>query len=86
LVAHGAEITWPGLLGSSADQIDDDARLRLIRDLGLVRAAWVLPILTQAYKEEREQPHRDAVRQALAGCEHPDVDATLDLAAQPLDA
>jgi hypothetical protein len=65
--------------------MDDEARLRLIRDLGLIQAAWVVPILTQAYKEEREPSHRDAVRQALAACEHPDARAALEFAAQSSD-
>jgi hypothetical protein len=69
LVPRDPEIRWPSRLGSASKTIDDETRLRLIRDLGLVQAAWVVPILTQAYNEEREPSHRDAVRQALEKCD-----------------
>ena len=68
LIPREPEITWPSRLSSGSAPMDDDARLRLIRDLGLIRAAWVVPILTQASNEEREPAHRDAVRQGLAAC------------------
>jgi hypothetical protein len=68
LIPREPEITWPSRLSSGSAPMDDDARLRLIRDLGLIRAAWVVPILTQASKEEREPAQREAVRQALAAC------------------
>jgi len=86
LVPRDPEIRWPSRLGSASGPMDDEARLRLIRDLGLIRAAWVVPILTQAYKEEREPSHRDAVRQALAACEHPDARSALEFASQSPDA
>jgi len=86
LVPRDPEIRWPSRLGSTAGLMDGDARLRLIRDLGLIRAAWVVPILAQAYKEEREPSHLDAVRQALAACEHPEARAVVDLAARSSDA
>jgi len=86
LVPRDPEIRWPSRLGSMSGPMDGDARLRLIRDLGLIRAAWVVPILTQAYKEEREPSHRDAVRQALAACEHPDARAALELTVQSSEA
>jgi len=86
LVPRDPEIRWPSRLGSASGRMDDEARLRLIRDLALIRAAWVVPILTQAYKEEREPAQRDAVRQALAACEHPEARAALELAAQASDA
>jgi hypothetical protein len=68
LIPRDPEITWPSRLSSGSAPVDDDTRLRLIRDLGLIRAAWVVPILTQAAREEREPAHRDAVQQALAAC------------------
>jgi hypothetical protein len=75
LIPRDPEITWPSRLSSGSAPMDDDARLRLIRDLGLIRAAWVVPILTQASNEEREPAHRDAIRQALAACA-PDIAAS----------
>jgi len=86
LVPRDPEIRWPTRLGSASGTMDDEARLRLIKDLGLVQAAWVVPILTQAYKEERDPSHRDAVREALAACTHPDARAALELAAHSPEA
>jgi len=68
LVPRDPEITWPSRLSSGRGPMDDDARLRLIRDLGLIRAPWVVPILKQAYKEESEPLNREAVSEALAAC------------------
>jgi len=86
LVPRDPEIGWPSRLGSASGPMDDEVRLRLIKDLGLIHAAWVVPILTQAYKEEREPSHRDAVRQALAACEQPDARAALEVASRSPDA
>ena len=78
LVPRDPEIRWPSRLGSASAPMGDEERLRLIKDLGLIRAAWIVPILTQAYEEEREPSHRDAVRQALAACEHPNTSAAAE--------
>jgi len=80
LIPREPEITWPSRLSSGTAPMADDARLRLIRDLGLIRAAWVVPILTQASNEEREPAHRDAVRQALAACDTQDHSAVSPVA------
>jgi hypothetical protein len=85
LIPRDPEITWPSRLSSGSAPMEDDARLRLIRDLGLIRAAWVVPILTQASKEEREPAQREAVRQALAACEHSDARAASGSAVESLD-
>jgi hypothetical protein len=85
LIPRDPEITWPSRLSSGAP-MDDDARLRLIRDLGLIRAAWVVPILTQAAQEERKPEHRDAVRQALAACEQREGSATTELTTSSSDS
>jgi hypothetical protein len=71
LVPRDPEIQWPSRVGSATGKMDDEARLRLIRDLGLIHAAWVVPVLAQAYNEERDPLHLAAVRQALAACENP---------------
>ncbi len=86
LVPRDPEIRWPTRLGSASGAMDDEARLRLIRDLGLIRAAWVVPILTQAYKEEREPIHLDALRGALAACDQADMHPANDLTAQTRDS
>jgi hypothetical protein len=86
LVPRDPEITWPSRLGSAAGPMGDEARLRLIKDLGLIHTAWVVPILAQASKEECEPAHLDAVRRALAACESPDAMPTAELAARTSDA
>ncbi len=52
--------------------LDEPTRLGLIRDLGLVRAAWGVPLLLQAYDEEPAGEHRRAVLAALALYRHLD--------------
>jgi hypothetical protein len=85
LVPRDPDITWPSRLGSAAGRMDDGARLRLIKDLGLIRAAWVVPILIQASKEERGLSHQDAVQQALAACDQTGRRDALEPAGQPSD-
>jgi hypothetical protein len=58
-------ITWPRQLDRQSGTLDDTARLRLIEDLGVVHAPWCVPILRQAYEEERDPGIRRAARDAL---------------------
>jgi hypothetical protein len=70
-IAHVAEpdrITWTKQFDPSSGALNDDARLRLIEDLGLLRAAWCIPLLEQALQEEADPEHRAAAQRALALC------------------
>jgi len=80
LVPRDPEITWPRRLGSSSASMDDEARLRIIRDLGFIHANWVVPILAQAYAEETAVDHRKSALKALAACEDPVARETLERA------
>ncbi len=62
-------ITWPTLLDPRSTTLDNAARLRLIEDLAVVHASWCVPILQQAYEEERDPALRGAARDALIACE-----------------
>ena len=68
-------IRWSQQLASRGD-LDDAARLKLINDLGFLRAAWCVPLLTEAYREERDPALRAAALDALEAC---DPDAALAL-------
>jgi hypothetical protein len=68
LVERDPDLRWPKMLARNADALDDDTRLRLIRDLALVRAPWCVAILQQAYEEERLPALRRAVGEALDAC------------------
>jgi hypothetical protein len=59
-------IAWP-LRVAGRDGLDDEARTRLLGDLGLVRAPWCIPILAQAYAEESAPQVRCAALLALVG-------------------
>jgi HEAT repeats len=54
--------------------------LNLLRDLGIVRAPWGVPLLTQAYEEEPDVDHRRAALRALAAYRHPDTQSTFESA------
>jgi hypothetical protein len=54
--------------------------LSLLRDLGIVRAPWGVPLLTQAYEEEPAADHRRAALRALAAYRHPDTQSTFESA------
>jgi hypothetical protein len=69
LIERDPEITWPTLFEPQSKNLDDEARLRLINDLALVRAPWCLPILRRACEEEREPAMRQAAHDAVAACE-----------------
>ena len=68
LVPRDPEITWPKLL-TPTSALDEEARLRLINDLALVRAPWCVPILQKAFEEEQAPANRDAALAALKSCE-----------------
>jgi len=78
-------IAWPlRVAGSGA--LDEEARTRLLGDLGLVRAPWCVPILAQAYAEESAPQLRCAALLALVGLRHADeARAVLLRAAQSSD-
>lgn len=63
-----AEIRWWKAFDPRPGELDDTARLRLIGDLGVVAKEWCVPLLTQAYEEERRPGHRQAALTALAAC------------------
>lgn len=78
-------IAWPQHFAARSGALDDDARLQLIDDLGLVRSAWCVPLLIRAYDEEPEAGHRRAALTALAACGHPDARPTFERALQSTD-
>jgi hypothetical protein len=67
-VAFERYIAWTKEVDSRSGGLSDEARLRLINDLGLLRAPWCIPLLAQAYEEETAPEHRVAVQLALARC------------------
>ncbi len=72
-VAAPAEMCWAKRFAPRSGALDDSTRLGLIRDLGLVRAPWGVPLLVQAYDEEPDAAHRRAVLAALALYRHLDA-------------
>jgi hypothetical protein len=74
------EIRWAKRFEPRDGAFDDATRLSLIRDLGIVRAPWGVPLLTQAYEEEPAVEHRRAALRALAAYRHPDAQPTFELA------
>jgi hypothetical protein len=75
-----ADIRWSKRFEPQDRAFDDATRLSLIRDLGIVRAPWGVPLLTQAYEEEPAAEHRRAALRALAAYRHPDTQPTFELA------
>jgi hypothetical protein len=69
VVPRDPEYHWPKMFAPKSGRLDEAARLRLIHDLALVRAQWCVPILQQAYEEERDPNLRRAAKEALAACE-----------------
>jgi hypothetical protein len=78
--ATKVEIRWAKRFEPRDGAFDDATRLSLIRDLGIVRAPWGVPLLTQAYEEEPAIDHRRAALRALAAYRHPDTQPTFELA------
>ena len=75
-----ADIRWSKRFEPRDGAFDDATRLSLIRDLGIVRAPWGVPLLTQAYEEEPAVEHRRTALRALAAYRHPDTQPTFELA------
>jgi hypothetical protein len=75
-----ADIRWSKRFEPRDGAFDGATRLNLIRDLGIVRAPWGVPLLTQAYEEEPAVEHRRAALRALAAYRHPDTQPTFDSA------
>lgn len=80
-----AEIRWAKRFEPRDRAFDGATRLNLIRDLGIVRAPWGVPLLTQAYEEEPAVEHRRAALRALAAYRHPDTQPTFELALRAED-
>ncbi len=76
--AQRAYIRWPKRFEPPDAPFDDATRLSLLRDLGIVRAPWGVPLLTQAYEEEPAAEHRRAALRALAAYRHPDTQPTFE--------
>src|ERR1700733_7058225 len=64
-VPHGR---WTQQFEPRSGALDDEARLRLINDLGMLRAPWCVPLLVLACEEETDPAHRVAAQLALARC------------------
>jgi hypothetical protein len=58
-------ITWARQFAPAEGALDDDARLKLIHDLGMLRAPWAAALLQQAVAEEPSAVHREAAARAL---------------------
>jgi hypothetical protein len=65
--------SWPQRAHRVIGALDDEGRLRLIRDLGMLRAAWCVPILEQAAEEESNPELHAAALAALAKCRRPNA-------------
>jgi hypothetical protein len=74
------EIRWSKRFDPASGMLDEESRLKLIRELAFVRGAWCIPLLAQAYEEETGVEHRRAVLTALAEYRHPDARATFESA------
>jgi len=61
---------WSKQFEPRAGKLDDAARLKLINDLGMLRAAWCIPLLERACREETNPTNKIAAQQALARCHH----------------
>jgi hypothetical protein len=71
-----AVVTWPARIQRTGESLDAEARLRLITDLGMLRASWCVPILEQASEEETDPDLRTAAQTALAKCRRVDARGT----------
>jgi hypothetical protein len=75
-------LEWTKLVTDDESALDADARIRLVADLGIVRAPWCVPILIRAYDEERDPAVRRAALEALSGFRNsPEARAALERAA-----
>jgi HEAT repeat protein len=79
-VPEAAQIAWPQQLLNGEGSLEPEARLRLIDDLGLIGAAWCVPLLARAYDEETDAAATHAVLRALNACRDPSARPTLERA------
>jgi hypothetical protein len=61
-------IGWVAPFEPRSGALDDRDRLKLINDLGMLGAAWCIPLLEQACREEPGPGNRTAAHAALARC------------------
>jgi hypothetical protein len=61
-------VRWTEQFEPRSGALDDEARLRLINDLGMLRAPWCVQLLVRACEEETDPAHRVAAQLALARC------------------
>ena len=80
LTARRHDIRWARRFEPADASFDDATRLSLLKDLGIVRAPWGVPLLAQAYEEEPDAEHRRAALRSLAAYRHPDTQGTFDVA------
>lgn len=59
---------WTTQFEPRSGALDEAARLKLINDLGMLRAPWCIPLLERACEEETDPAIRSAARSALARC------------------
>jgi hypothetical protein len=64
--APGAVTHWAKQFEPRSGTLDDAARLKLINDLGMLRAPWCVPLLKRAYEEESDPANRVAAQAALS--------------------
>jgi hypothetical protein len=76
LTAPSAAPRWAQQFEPRSGTLDDAARLKLINDLGMLRAAWCVPLLERAYEQETGPVHRAAAQLALVRC-HDEVTSGL---------
>jgi hypothetical protein len=63
--AEPRRMRWSRQFVPAGSTLSDEGRLKLIADLGLIRADWSDAILEQALNEETDAAHVAAVRSAL---------------------
>jgi len=63
-------VTWARQFEPRSGPLDEAARLKLIGDLEMLRAAWCVPLLRQAAAEETSPEMRDAAERALSRCQN----------------
>jgi hypothetical protein len=85
IVSAPSRIRWSKRFEPASGTLDDESRLKLIRELAFVRGAWCIPLLAQAYEEETGVEHRRAALTALAAYRHPDSRSTFETALNSSD-
>jgi hypothetical protein len=67
-MAFGTAPRWAKQFEPRSGALDGAARLKLINDLRMLRAAWSIPLLERASEEETDPAILAAVQAALAHC------------------